>query len=126
MIHSVMWRIPSILISMAILAPYTWALFDHHFAERNPGHDHATTYQMHTHSFELIIDHHEITDDINVLESVVISNLEASGYSLSQIKGICNFVDTDNGYTFSLVTIASELDSLDDAFVAPMFKPPIT
>ena len=126
MIHFVMWRIPAILISIAILAPYTWALFDHHFAERNPGHDHATTYKRHTHSFELTLDHHEIIDEINISELVVISNIEAPAYFLSQIKGICNFVDTDKGHTFSFVAIASDLDSLDDPFVVPMFRPPIT
>ena len=126
MIHSVMWRIPAILISLAVLAPYTWALFDHHFAERNPGHNHAIAYERHTHSFELILDHHEVPENINVSELTVISNVEASAYSLSQINGVCNFVDTDKGHTYSLIKIASDLDSLDDPFLVPMFKPPIT
>ena len=126
MIHSVMWRVPAILISLAVLAPYTWALFDHHFAERNPGHNHAIAYERHTHSFELILDHHEIPENINVSELTVISNVEASAYSLSQINGVRNFVDTDKGHTYSLIKIASDLDSLDDPFLVPMFKPPIT
>ena len=126
MIHSVMWRVPAILISLAVLAPYTWALFDHHFAERNPGHNHAISYERHIHSFELILDHHEVPEDINVSELTVISNVEASAYSLSQINGVCNFVDTDKAHTYFLIKIASDLDSLDDPFLVPMFKPPIT
>ena len=52
MIHGVLWRIPAILLSLAVLAPAAWTLFDHHFIERNPDHDHLVASTAHNHIYD--------------------------------------------------------------------------
>ena len=58
MIQEVLWRIPAIFLSLAILAPATWTLFDHHFIERNPDHDHLVALNTHNHIYDTAYDLH--------------------------------------------------------------------
>ena len=54
MVHSMMWRLPSLVMSMVLLGPSLLLHFDHHIVERYPEHSHFIQGQSHTHSNKLI------------------------------------------------------------------------
>ena len=50
MIHSILWRIPSLSIVPMILALAVWFHFNHHLIERCPNHSHIRIESSHTHN----------------------------------------------------------------------------
>jgi len=65
MVYSIMWRLPSLVMSMVLLGPSLLFHFDHHMVERYPEHSHFIQGQSHTHSNKLS-HFHEKDSDISV------------------------------------------------------------
>ena len=59
MIHSILWRIPSLVITLMVLAPAVWFHFDHHLIERYPNHSHLRIADSHTHNYNTNHNHSE-------------------------------------------------------------------
>jgi len=51
MAHSVLWRIPTLIIVLSILGTSVWISFDHHYLDWHPGHEHLFMTLGHTHDY---------------------------------------------------------------------------
>ena len=51
MAHSVLWRLPTLMIVLSVLSTSVWISFDHHYLEWHPGHEHLFIISGHIHDY---------------------------------------------------------------------------
>ena len=99
MIQEVLWRIPAIFLSLAILAPATWTLFDHHFIERNPDHDHLVALNTHNHIYDTAYDLHNHDEPSPVGSTSFFAEDSGLVAMASSLGGFCRCSECDSGPT---------------------------
>ncbi len=108
MIQEVLWRIPAILLSLAVLTPATWTLFDHHFIERIPDHGHLVASNTHKHVYDTdyVLHNHDGSSPVGSSSFFAENSvLVAMGSSLG---GFCSCSDSDGGPTCTNAIISAE------------------
>ena len=96
MIHSTLWRLPSLLLVLLMLSTSFWSSIDHHYLDWFPGHDHLFVTHTHTHQYNggktsSAFHYHNLEDSNstgNIGQTVTVS-----------------FVDGDVGSSFSFVSM---------------------
>ena len=78
MVHSIMWRLPSLVLSMVLLVPSLFFHFDHHIVELYPEHSHFIQGQSHTHSSKL--NHFHENDSVISVDVFVNTNSAFMGF----------------------------------------------
>lgn len=51
MAHSILWRIPTLMIVFSVLSTSVWVSFDHHYLDWYSGHEHLIVVLGHTHDY---------------------------------------------------------------------------
>ena len=51
MTHSILWRIPTLMIVFSVLSTSVWVSFDHHYLDWYSGHEHLIVVFGHTHDY---------------------------------------------------------------------------
>lgn len=51
MAHSILWRIPTVMIVFSVLSTSVWVSFDHHYLDWYSGHEHLIVVLGHTHDY---------------------------------------------------------------------------
>lgn len=124
MIQEVLWRMPAILLSLAVLTPATWTLFDHHFIERIPDHEHLVASNTHKHIYDSDYDLHN-HDESGPIGS---SSFFAEGNGLiamgSSLGGFCSCSDSDGGPTCTYGIISAGEIFPEAVKVSPGLNPP--
>ena len=96
MIHSILWRLPSLFLVLLMLSTSFWSSIDHHYLDWFPGHDHLFVTHTHTHQYDggktsTAFHYHNLEDSNstgNIGQTVTVS-----------------FVDSDVGSSFSFVAM---------------------
>ena len=96
MIHSILWRLPSLFLVLLMLSTSFWSSIDHHYLDWFPGHDHLFVTHTHTHQYDggktsTAFHYHNLEDSNstgNIVQTVTVS-----------------FVDSDVGSSFSFVSM---------------------
>ena len=96
MIHSILWRLPSLFLVLLMLSTSFWSSIDHHYLDWFPGHDHLFVTHTHTHQYDggktsTAFHYHNLEDSNstgNIGQTVTVS-----------------FVDSDVGSSFSFVSM---------------------
>ena len=96
MIHSILWRLPSLLLVLLMLSTSFWSSIDHHYLDWFPGHDHLFVMHTHTHQYDggktSTAFHYHNLEDSNSADNI--------GQTVT-----VSFVDDDVGSSFGFVSI---------------------
>ena len=124
MIHKVLWRIPAILLSLAVLTPAIWTLFDHHFVERISDHDHLVASATHDHSYDREYGLHNHDEPSPIGSSSFFAEYNGLVAMASSLVGFCSCSECDGGSTCTY-GIISEGEIFPEAVkVSPDLAPP--
>ena len=96
MIHSILWRLPSLFLVLLMLSTSFWSSIDHHYLDWFPGHEHLFVTHTHTHQY----------DGGKTSTAFHYHNLEDSNFTgnIGQTVTV-SFVDGDVGSSFSFVSM---------------------
>ena len=124
MIHKVLWRIPAILLSLVVLTPAIWMLFDHHFVERISDHDHLVASTTHDHSYDIDYGSHNHDDPRPIGSSPFFAEDSGLIAMASSLVGFCSCSECDGGPTCTYGIISEGEIFPEEVKVSPGLDPP--
>ena len=124
MIQEVLWRIPAIFLSLAVLTPATWTLFDHHFIERIPDHDHLLASNTHKHIYDSDYHLHNHDESSPIGSSSFFSEDSGLVAMVSSLGGFCSCSESDSGptCTYGIISVGEIVP--EAVKVSPGLDPP--
>ena len=120
-VHSIMWRLPSLLMSIVLLSPSILFHFDHHIVELYPEHSHLIQGESHTHSNRL--NHFHENDSVVSVE--VFMNMNSSFVSFGTSSRYMNDmrVKPQKETTISHYIVYDDIDEPIILFLHPELPP---
>ena len=124
MIHRVLWSVPAILLSLAVLTPAIWTLFDHHFVERISDHDHLVASTTHDHTYAINYGLHNHDEPGPIDSSPFFAEYNGLVAMASSLVGVCSCSERDGGSTFTYGRVSEGEIFPESVKVSPALAPP--
>ena len=125
-IHSILWRTPTILIVLAVLAPMFWVLFDDHFMERHPGLAHLMPSHQHAHVYESPKNHRHGPDSSQVQRGAYFSDDRVMSANLWHIDTLLDDIRAVRRFTSVRQFLLEDSPLPQGLLLPPNTPPPIT
>mgnify|MGYP003320184542 FL=1 len=134
MIHSILWRLPSLFLVLLMLSTSFWSSIDHHYLDWFPGHDHLFVMHTHTHQYDggktsTAFHYHNLEDSNsadNIGQTVTVSFVDddvGSSFGFVSMKGFDKELEKHVKFT-SVRTLFEDLQNFPLGINSDVLTPP--